>query len=461
MKKLRLNADMTEGPLLPNIIMYTIPIILTGVLQLTFNAADLIVVGRFCGSESVAAVGATSALVTLLVNLFIGLSGGAGVTLAHALGSHNEEQAKRTVHTAIPLALISGIVLTFVGFFFSESFLSLMGTPESTLKLSSVYLKIYFLGITFNMLYNYSASILRAAGDTKSPLLFLTVAGVINVVLNVIFVTLFHMDVAGVALATTLSQIVSALLITRALIKRDDCCHLDIKAFKITKPELLKILRIGIPSGVQGSLFSISNVLIQSSVNSFGVEFMSGSAAAANIEGFVYITQNAFYHSALNFSGQNTGAKNYKRVRKAFFICLMLVTLVGFSLGALVCLFAKPLLSIYITDSTAAIEAGVVKLMFVCLPYFLCGLMEVSTGALRGMGVSLSTMVISLLGACGFRILWIYTIFQTPQFHTGAGLFVSYPISWLLTFATQFILFLFVYYKRTKKERELLYEVKK
>lgn len=456
MKKLRLNADMTEGPLLPNIIMYTIPIILTGVLQLTFNAADLIVVGRFCGSESVAAVGATSALVTLLVNLFIGLSGGAGVTLAHALGSHNEEQAKRTVHTAIPLALISGIVLTFVGFFFSESFLSLMGTPESTLKLSSVYLKIYFLGITFNMLYNYSASILRAAGDTKSPLLFLTVAGVINVVLNVIFVTLFHMDVAGVALATTLSQIVSAILITRALIKRDDCCHLDIKAFKITKPELLKILRIGIPSGVQGSLFSISNVLIQSSVNSFGVEFMSGSAAAANIEGFVYITQNAFYHSALNFSGQNTGAKNYKRVRKTFFICLMLVTLVGFSLGALVCLFAKPLLSIYITDSTAAIEAGVVKLMFVCLPYFLCGLMEVSTGALRGMGVSLSTMVISLLGACGFRILWIYTIFQTPQFHTGAGLFVSYPISWLLTFATQFILFLFVYYKRTKKERELL-----
>lgn len=456
MKKLRLNADMTEGPLLPNIIMYTIPIILTGVLQLTFNAADLIVVGRFCGSESVAAVGATSALVTLLVNLFIGLSGGAGVTLAHALGSHNEEQAKRTVHTAIPLALISGIVLTFVGFFFSESFLSLMGTPESTLKLSSVYLKIYFLGITFNMLYNYSASILRAAGDTKSPLLFLTVAGVINVVLNVIFVTLLHMDVAGVALATTLSQVVSAILITRALIKRDDCCHLDIKAFKITKPELLKILRIGIPSGVQGSLFSISNVLIQSSVNSFGVEFMSGSAAAANIEGFVYITQNSFYHSALNFSGQNTGAKNYKRVRKAFFICLMLVTLVGFSLGALVCLFAKPLLSIYITDSTAAIEAGVVKLMFVCLPYFLCGLMEVSTGALRGMGVSLSTMVISLLGACGFRILWIYTIFQTPQFHTGAGLFVSYPISWLLTFATQFILFLFVYYKRTKKERELL-----
>lgn len=456
MKKLRLNADMTEGPLLPNIIMYTIPIILTGVLQLTFNAADLIVVGRFCGSESVAAVGATSALVTLLVNLFIGLSGGAGVTLAHALGSHNEEQAKRTVHTAIPLALISGIVLTFVGFFFSEAFLSLMGTPESTLKLSSVYLKIYFLGITFNMLYNYSASILRAAGDTKSPLLFLTVAGVINVVLNVIFVTLLHMDVAGVALATTLSQVVSAILITRALIKRDDCCHLDIKAFKITKPELLKILRIGIPSGVQGSLFSISNVLIQSSVNSFGVEFMSGSAAAANIEGFVYITQNSFYHSALNFSGQNTGAKNYKRVRKTFFICLMLVTLVGFSLGALVCLFAKPLLSIYITDSTAAIEAGVVKLMFVCLPYFLCGLMEVSTGALRGMGVSLSTMVISLLGACGFRILWIYTIFQTPQFHTGAGLFVSYPISWLLTFATQFILFLFVYYKRTKKERELL-----
>ena len=456
MKKLRLNADMTEGPLLPNIIMYTIPIILTGVLQLTFNAADLIVVGRFCGSESVAAVGATSALVTLLVNLFIGLSGGAGVTLAHALGSHNEEQAKRTVHTAIPLALISGIVLTFVGFFFSEAFLSLMGTPESTLKLSSVYLKIYFLGITFNMLYNYSASILRAAGDTKSPLLFLTVAGVINVVLNVIFVTLFHMDVAGVALATTLSQVVSAILITRALIKRDDCCRLDIKAFKITKPELLKILRIGIPSGVQGSLFSISNVLIQSSVNSFGVEFMSGSAASGNIEGFVYITQNAFYHSALNFSGQNTGAKNYKRVRKAFFICLMLVTLVGFSLGALVCLFAKPLLSIYITDSTAAIEAGVVKLLFVCLPYFLCGLMEVSTGALRGMGVSLSTMVISLLGACGFRILWIYTIFQTPQFHTGAGLFVSYPISWLLTFVTQFILFLFVYYKRTKKERELL-----
>ena len=451
MKKLQLNTSMTEGPLFINIVRYSIPIMLTGLLQLAFNAADLVVVGRFCGSISVAAVGATSSLVNLMVNLFIGISSGAGVTVAHALGSHNDESAHKTVHTAIPLALISGVILTIVGISFSESFLKLMGTPGNILPLSATYLKIYFSGITFNMLYNFSAAILRAAGDTKSPLLFLSIAGILNVILNIVFVTAFHMNVAGVALATTISQAVSAVLIIIALIKRQDACRLILTKLKIAKRELLKILRIGIPSGIQGSLFSISNVIIQSSVNSFGDVFMSGCAAASNIEGFVYIILNSFHHTALNFSGQNTGAKNYKRVRKTMFICLGCATTVGILFGGLVYTFGRQLLSIYITDSEQAITYGMVKLLFVCLPYFLCGLMEVATGTLRGMGISISTMVITILGVCGFRIAWVYTIFQIPQFHTGESLFVSYPISWIISFLIQFIVFLFVYRKRTKQ----------
>ena len=444
------NSSILQGPVFWSILGYTVPIILTSVLQLLFNAADLVIVGRFCGSISVAAVGATGAITNLIINLFIGLSVGAGVTVAHAIGSREEEAVHRAVHTALPVALISGVVLTGVGVALAETFLRLMGTPDTVLPLSKVYMQIYFGGITFNMVYNFSASILRAAGDTKSPLIFLTLAGVINVVLNVIFVTVFHMNVAGVALATTLSQGVSAILVVIALMRRTDGCKLYLKKMRFYKMELVKMVRIGLPAGIQGSLFSISNVLIQSSINSFGDVFMSGNAAAGNIEGFVYVIMNAFHQTAVNFIGQNVGAQQYDRVKKVLGTCLISVGVAGLAAGLLGCSFGPQLLSIYITDSAEAIASGTLRLSIVCLFYFLCGLMDVSTGALRGMGASLEPMIISVLGICVLRIGWIYTIFQIPAFHTPQCLYLSYPISWVITFVAQLLAFRKVFRRHTQ-----------
>ncbi len=444
------NKNMLQGPLLGSIIVYTIPIILTSLLQLLFNAADLVVVGRFCGSISVAAVGATGAITNLLVNFFIGLSVGAGVTVAHGLGGHEDDVVHHTVHTAMPTALVSGVILTVIGVAFSETFLRMMGTPDNVLPLSAVYMKIYFAGVTFTMVYNFCAAILRAVGDTKSPLIFLTIAGVVNVILNVVFVYFFNMNVAGVALATTISQAISAVLVVLALMKRNDACKLVLSQMHFYKPQLTKMLRIGLPAGIQSSLFSISNVLIQSSVNSFGDVLMSGNAAAANIEGFVYVSLNAFHQTAVNFIGQNAGAKQYSRVYKTLWICLGCVTVVGLTLGSLVWLVGRQLLSIYITDSAQAISYGMIRLSYICLPYFLCGLMDVSTGALRGMGSSLEPMIISVLGICGLRIVWIYTIFQVPGFHTPQCLYFSYLVSWIITFLIQMAAFIKVYRKAEK-----------
>ena len=449
----RLNKNMLSGPLFLNIILYTIPIILTSILQLLFNAADLVVVGRFCGSISVAAVGATGSITNLLVNFFIGLSVGAGVTVAHGMGSHEDNVVHNTVHTALPTALVSGVILTIVGVCFSESFLRMMGTPKTVLPLSAVYMKIYFAGITFTMVYNFCAAILRAAGDTKSPLIFLSLAGVVNVVLNVIFVTVFHMNVAGVALATTISQGISAVLVVIALMKRTDACRLELKKLRFHRIQLSKMLRIGLPAGIQSSLFSISNVLIQSSINSFGDVFMSGNAASGNIEGFVYASLNAFHQTAVNFIGQNAGARQYKRVSKTLWICLASVAVTGITLGTIVYSLGPTLLSVYITDSQDAIGYGMLRLSLICIPYFLCGLMDVSTGALRGLGASFVPMVISVLGVCGIRIGWIYTIFQIPQFHTPQCLYISYPISWTVTFLCQMAAFFIVYRKHTKEAR--------
>lgn len=444
------NRSMLQGPLVRNIILYTIPIILTSILQLLFNAADLVIVGRFCGSISVAAVGATGAITNLMVNFFIGLSVGAGVTVAQALGGREEEAVHRTVHTALPAALVSGVVLTVVGVSFSETFLRMMNTPEDVLPLSAVYMKIYFCGVTFTMVYNFCASILRAAGDTKSPLIFLSIAGVINVGLNVVFVTVFHMNVAGVALATSISQAFSAAMVVWALMKRTDACKLMLKKMRFYGIELGRIVRIGLPAGIQSSLFSISNVMIQSSINSFGGVLMSGNAAAGNIEGFVYVTMNAFHQTAVNFIGQNVGARQYDRVKKILLICLASVSIVGIGVSLSVYSLGENLLSIYITDSQEAISYGMLRLTFVCIPYFLCGLMDVSTGALRGMGASFAPMVISVLGVCGIRIGWIATIFQIPAFHTPQSLYISYPISWLITFACQMAAFFMIYKKHTK-----------
>lgn len=442
-------ADLTEGSLLKRIILYTIPIILTGVLQLLFNAADLVVVGQYCGSISVGAVGATGPVINLLVNLFIGLSVGAGVAVAHGIGAGREQDVHRVVHTSIPIAVICGVVLTVIGIIGAEVILRLMDTPEDALKLSATYMRIYFCGITASMLYNFGAAILRAAGDTKSPLVFLTMAGILNVLLNLLFVIVLKMDVSGVALATAISQVLSAVLIIRALMKREDSCRLKLREIRIYKRQLLRILQIGFPAGIQGSLFSISNVIIQSSVNSFGLAVMSGNAAAQNIEGFVYTSMNSVSQTALNFIGQNHGAGKFDRVRKIIFICLGFVFITGLTLGLTAFAFGRPLLSIYISDSDEAIKYGLIRIAYICIPYFLCGLMDVATGSLRGIGSSITPLIITVAGVCGFRILWIYTVFK--KFHSLETLYISYTISWAMTFITELAVFIFLLHYQQKK----------
>lgn len=443
---------MLQGSLFTGIVSYAIPIILTSVLQLLFNAVDIVVVGRFCGSVSVAAVSNTTELINLITTLFIGLSVGTGVSVAHALGGRQEHTVHRIVHTALPTAVVSGVVLTVIGVFFTNHFLQLMNTPENVLPLSAVYMKIYFSGITFSMVFNFCASILRAAGDTRSPLIYLLIAGVVNAVLNVVFVTCFHMDVAGVALATIISQAVSAVLVVIALIRRTDCCKLMWNKLHVYRPQLFKMLQLGLPAGLQGSLFGISNVIVQSSVNSFGDVFMSGNGAAANIEGFIFFAFHAFYETALNFTGQNAGAHQYKRIKEIFKICLGCSIVITICLSVLVYLFGPQLLGIYITDSPEAIEYGMIRFSFVCLPYFLYIPQHITTGVLRGMGVSLPPMLISVLGICGVRLLWIYTIFEIPAYHTPQCLFLSYVISWIVTFIFMFPYFILVYRKRIRQE---------
>lgn len=440
----RRNINMLEGPLLPAIIRYTIPIILTSVLQLLFNAVDLVVVGKFCGSTSVGAVGATNALTNLIVNLFVGLSVGTGVTVAHGLGSRDDGEVHNTVHTALPMALVGGLLLTAVGMFISGPLLELMDTPAELLPLSAVYMKVYFGGVSFTVVYNFCAAILRAAGDTRSPLIFLGFAGGINVALNLVFVTVFHMNVAGVALATIMSQGVAASLVVRALMHRSDACHLELKQMRFHRPQFWKIIRIGLPAGIQGSMFSLSNVTIQSAVNSFGDVFVAGNAAAASIEGFIYVMVNAFNQTTVNFVGRNVGARNHRRAARVVLTCLACAATVGLVMSILVQVFGESLLAFYITDSPQSIADGMMRLTYVCGFYFLVGLMDVSTGSLRGYGASVVPMVICLLGVCGIRIGWVNTIFRMPGFNTPQWLYISYPVSWLVTFLGQFSVFLWV-----------------
>lgn len=445
------STDLTEGPLLKKIILYTIPVILTGILQLLFNAADLIVVGRFCGSISVAAVGDTTAIINLLVNLFIGLSVGVGVTVAHGLGAGKDEEVQKTVHTAIPTAFVCGVILTVIGILVTEPVLKAMDTPGDVIDLSATYMKVYFAGITSSMLYNFGSAILRAAGDTKSPLIYLTISGVVNVILNLFFVKIVNMNVAGVALATSISQTISAILTVRSLMIRKDSCKLELRKMRFYKRPLIRMTQIGLPAGIQGSLFSISNVIIQSSVNSFGSVVVAGNSAAQNIEGFVYTSMNSVSQTAMNFTGQNHGSGKFDRIKKIMIICLACVFVTGFAMGGIGYIFGRPLLSIYITDSPESIEYGMIRMAYILIPYFMCGLMDVATGMLRGIGSSLVPMIISVAGVCGFRIFWIRTIFQIPQYHTLSSIYVSYIISWSMTFIAEFITFVIVLKKSKKK----------
>ncbi len=443
--KSKYEIDMCNGPLIPKILVFSLLLIASGILQLLFNAADMIVAGRYAGSVALAAIGSTSSLINLLINLFVGLSVGANVAIAHFYGAKRYEELSDALHTAIVLSLLGGVFLAIVGFVLARPLLSLMGTPIEVIDHSVAYMKIYFLGMPATLLYNFGSSILRAVGDTKRPLIFLSLAGVVNIILNLIFVIVFNMGVSGVALATIISQIISAGLVFICLMKNDGPCKLVINKLKLHKKQAIRIIRIGLPAGLQGAIFSVSNVLIQSSVNSFGATAVAGNTASCNVEGFVYNSMNAIYQTAISFVSQNIGAKKFDRIKRTGLICMVYVFLIGAIMGGLGLLFSVDILSIYSTEE-AVIWYGVNRMKVIFMTYFLCGMMDVCVGIIRGMGFSVMPMIVSLLGACAFRIVWIFTIFR--HFHSLKSLYVSYPISWVLTMVVHLICLYFVAWKK-------------
>ncbi len=441
MRKNSYEIDMCNGPLFGKILRFSIPLMLTSILQLLFNAADMVVAGQFAGSIALGAVGATSALINLLINIFIGLSVGANVEIAHFYGAKQEKDLSETMHTAIALSVLGGVILSVAGFLLANPLLSLMGTPTEILPHSVIYMKIYFIGMPVTLLYNFGSAILRAVGDTRHPLYYLSFAGAVNVILNLFFVIVCKMGVAGVALATILSQTISAVLIIRCLKQADGLCRFEWRKCRLHADKVKRILWIGLPAGFQGAIFSISNVLIQSSVNSFGAVAVAGNTAAANLEGFVYNAMNAFHQAAVSFTSQNMGAKKLERVKKIQLICQGCVTATGLIMGYAGLLFGKQLLSVY-SSQQDVIAFGMRRLIIVFSTYFLCGNMDVLVGSLRGMGYSILPMVVSLMGACGFRIFWIFTVFV--QYRTPEVLYSSYPVSWAITASCHLICFLLI-----------------
>ena len=434
-KKQNKKIDMCNGNLFLKIFQFCIPLALMGMLSLLFNTADLIVVSNFSGDENaLGAVGSTTSLINLTINLFMGLSVGTNVICAKYLGSKNYDGVSRVVHTSILISLIIGIIFGILGFLFAGELLILM---NNDLELSKIYLKIYFLGLPFNLMYNFAAAILRAAGDTKKPLYFLFISGIINVILNLIFVIFLKMSVAGVATATVISQFISFVLIMVTLYKTKECYQFRISKLTIHKRELKEILRIGLPAGIQSSLFSISNVIIQASVNLFGPSVMSGNSAASNIENYVYIAMNSVYHAALSFTGQNVGARKIENIKKVTIYSLSIVTIIAVIMGGSFFLMRYPLVKIY-TRVPDEMDVAIIRLHYLCLPYFLCGIMDVMGGILRGMGFSLSPTIVTIGGVCGFRILWIFFVFYNLTDFINITdlnyLYVVYPISWIITF---------------------------
>lgn len=442
-QKKNFEIDMVRGPVLKKMLLFSLPLMLSSILQLLFNAADIIVVGRFAGANALAAVGSNTSIISLLTNLFVGLSVGANVTVARFYGARREKELRDTVHTTIALGLVSGIFITILGIAISKPILVLMGMPEEVLPLAVLYLRIYFLGMTGMMVYNFGASILRAVGDTRRPLYYLAFSGVINVVLNLFFVIVLNMSVAGVGAATAISQTLSAVMIIKCLMKEEGPLKLHLRGLRLHKDKIIAIFRIGVPSGVNGMVFSLTNMLIQASVNSFGAVVVAGSAAAANIENFIYFAMNAFYQATISFTSQNVGAKRVSRIDRVLKRGLLCVVTVGLVMGGFSVAFGETLLSIYST-SDEVIAAGMERLRIIGMMYFLCGAMDVTTGALRGMGYSVIPMIISLVGVCGIRILWISTIFQQPQYHTLHMLFMTYPVTWIITLTSLLITFFIV-----------------
>lgn len=445
--------DMCNGPITGKMLCFALPLMLSSMLQLLFNAADIITVGKFGSEHSLAAVGSNTALINLLTNLFIGLSIGANVLVARFYGAKNGEELNETVHTAMLLSLISGLILTATGVIFARYFLIWMKTPTEILDLATTYLKIYFLGMPAMMIYNFGSAILRAIGDTKRPLYFLAASGVINIVLNLLLVVVFRLDVKGVGIATVISQTVSAILIIRCLAKSNGDIKLELKKLRLSRGKVGAILRIGLPAGLQGSIFSLSNVVIQSSVNLFGPIVVKGNSAAQNLEGFVYFSMNAFHHATLSFTSQNMGAKKYDRLGKILKNGLCLAILFGAGFGGTVILFGRNLLSIYTNDS-AAISAGMTRLYIITGTYTLCGIMDVMVGAIRGIGYTVLPTIVSLIGACALRLVWLATVFRIPKFHTINTVYLSYPITWLVTIIAHVICYIIIRKKNRFGEKQ-------
>ncbi len=445
------NNDLTSGPLTIKIIKFIIPLMLTGILQLLYNAADSIVVGHYDGSSALAAVSSVGALINLLVNAFMGLSVGAAVVVAQDYGAKDYEGVSKTVHTSYLISIIGGIVVGAIGLIFSRQFLIWMGSPEDVLPLSTEYLMIYFIGTPANMAYNFGASILRSIGDTKRPLYFLTISGLVNVILNLVLVIVFHMGVAGVAYATIISQILSAVMVIVYMMKSKDCVRFVPKKMRIHGDKLKKMLYIGLPAGFQGTVFSLSNVVIQSAVNSFGSLVMAGNGAASSLEGFTYTAMNSVYQASLTFVGQNVGAKKYDRINKVQGVCLVLVTIIGLVFGVTTYCLGEPLLSIYLPNDPEAIPYGIIRMSYIALPYFLCGMMEVMVGGQRGMGMSFIPMINALLGSCVLRIVWISTVFAADP--TLFTLYISYPISWIVTTLAHTVFYFVKLHSLKKKAR--------
>ena len=460
-KNKQLKTSLTEGPLLGKILKYALPLMATGILQTLYNAADMIVVGRFSdnGSFAMGAVGACGSLINLIINLFLGLSVGAGICVAQAVGAGRDKDVKDTVHTSALSGLICGIVVGVMGFFLAKPLLLLMGTPEDILAEAVPYMQAYFVGMPAMMIYNFLAAALRSLGDTKRPLIFLSIAGLINVFFNILMVAVFGMGALGVGIATTVSQYASALMIVIYMCRYRGICRLSIKEIKIHKPCLFAIVRNGLPAGLQSVVFSVSNVLIQSNINAFGPEVVAGSSAAVNIEGFIYVAMNSLYQTAITFVGQNIGAGKIERVKKIAFITVAVVSVTGGVLGMFCTIFKEQLLSIYVHETDKAVEAlvmqaGMTRVSIICAPYFLCGVMDALCGVVRGMGKSLLPTVVSIFGSCLLRIVWIYTVcpFAPDSIEI---LYIAYPITWALTGIGHLISCIWGY-KSLKRERDMV-----
>lgn len=444
-------VNMLEGPLLGPIFLFAMPLFITSVLQLAFNAVDIIVVGKFTGHHALAAVGATGPVINLLVTMFMGISIGASVIMGQNVGARDFKNAQDTLHTAIGISILGGILVLFAGIFTAMPLLKLMQTPPEVIELSGEYLKIYYIGMPGFMVYNFGSALLRAIGDSRRPMYFLTISGIFNVICNLIFVIVFKMGVAGVAIATTISQYIAAALIVASLLKADGYMKLSFDKIRISKDKALGMMKIGLPAGFQGALFSISNILIQSGINSFGSVVMAGNTAAGNLEGFVYMGMNAVYQTSLSFTSQNMGAKQYDRVKKIFWTCVRVVIVVGLVLGVGAWLLGDKLLRLY-TDEPEVIKYGVERLGVVSATYFLCGIMDTMVGGLRGMGYSITPMIISLTAVCILRMIWIATIFQS--IHTPVILYLSYPVSWTVAAIGNYVNYLYAMKKLDKMKAE-------